>query len=118
MSPVGRDIPAGLKEYAAYKCGEKTVANLYTLPTIPEDVDVKSIRNKLGMTQQKFTSFGHSLSAIRLIQSVPCTNQVDEQVMMHDSLGAHARDELGISEPFTVHPVILEHFGHASDCLR
>lgn len=34
-------------------------------PKIAEDVDVKSIRSKLGMTQQEFTSFGFSLSAIR-----------------------------------------------------
>ena len=65
MSTVGRDILAGLKEYAAYKRGEKTGVKLYSFPTIPEDVDVKSIRGKLGMTQVQFTSFGFSLSAIR-----------------------------------------------------
>jgi DNA-binding transcriptional regulator YiaG len=40
-------------------------AKLYTFPTISEDVDVKSIRSKLGVTQEQFTSFGFSLSAIR-----------------------------------------------------
>ncbi len=65
ISVVGRDILSGLKEYAAYKRGEKTGAKLYTFPAIPEDVDVKSIRGKLGMTQEQFTSFGFSLSAIR-----------------------------------------------------
>lgn len=65
MSAVGRDIIASLKEYAAYKRGEKTGAKLYTFPKVPEDVDVKSIRGKLGMTQEQFTSFGFSLSAIR-----------------------------------------------------
>jgi len=31
--------------------------------------------------------------------------QVAEQLMAHDALGAHARDELGISEHFTARPV-------------
>jgi VIT1/CCC1 family predicted Fe2+/Mn2+ transporter len=31
--------------------------------------------------------------------------QVAEQLMAHDALGAHARDELGISETFTARPV-------------
>ena len=31
--------------------------------------------------------------------------QVAEQLMHHDALGAHARDELGISETFTARPV-------------
>ena len=65
MSTAGRDILAGLKEYAAYKRGEKTGVKLYTFSKVPEDVDVKSIRGKLGMTQEQFTSFGFSLSAIR-----------------------------------------------------
>ena len=32
-------------------------------------------------------------------------NQVAEQLMTHDALGAHARDELGISEPFSARPL-------------
>ena len=65
MSPLARDIMSGLKEYAAQKRGEKTGIKIYTFPKVPEDVDVKSIRGKLGMTQQQFTSFGFSLGAIR-----------------------------------------------------
>ena len=65
MTAVGRDVLTGLKEYAAYKRGETTGVKLYTFPTIPQDVDVKSIRGKLGMTQEQFTTFGFSLSAIR-----------------------------------------------------
>ena len=38
MSVVGRDILAGLKEYAAYKRGEKTDVKPYTFPKVPEDV--------------------------------------------------------------------------------
>ncbi len=34
MSAVGRDILTGLPEYAAYKRGEKTGANLYTFAKV------------------------------------------------------------------------------------
>ena len=40
MSPLGRDIMTGLKEYAAHKRGEKTGIRVYTFPKVPEDVDV------------------------------------------------------------------------------
>ena len=65
MSPLARDIMAGLNESAAHRRGEKTGIKVYTFPKIPEDVNVKLIRDKLGMTQAQFTSFGFSLSAIR-----------------------------------------------------
>ncbi|MEQ1705468.1 MAG: hypothetical protein ABL867_05790 [Rickettsiales bacterium] len=65
LSPLARDILEGLGEYAAYKRGEKTGIKVYTFPKIPKNVDVKAIRVKLGMTQEQFTSFGFSLSAIR-----------------------------------------------------
>ena len=59
-------IEASLKEYAAYKRGEPTDVVVYRYAQkSPDPVDVKSIRSKLGMTQQQFTSFGFSLSAIR-----------------------------------------------------
>jgi len=66
LSPIARDIVESLEEYAAYRRGEKTgIEVIRVIPKIPEDVDVKAIRGKLGMTQQEFTSFGFSLSAIR-----------------------------------------------------
>jgi putative transcriptional regulator len=66
ISPLARDIIASLQEYAAYRRGEKTHVKVHTVRRkVPEDVDVKSIRHKLGMTQEEFTSFGFSLSAIR-----------------------------------------------------
>lgn len=37
MSAVGRDILAGLKEYASHKHGEKTGIKIYTFPKVPED---------------------------------------------------------------------------------
>lgn len=36
---------------------------------------------------------------------LPLARQVAEQLMAHDALGAHARDELGISESFIARPV-------------
>lgn len=66
LSPVARGIVESLEEYASYRRGEKTGVKVVRVsPNIPEEVDVKSIRGKLGMTQEQFTSFGFSLSAIR-----------------------------------------------------
>jgi putative transcriptional regulator len=66
LSRVARDIMESLEEYAAHSRGKKSgVKAVRVAPKVPEDVDVKSIRNKLGMTQEQFTSFGFSLSAIR-----------------------------------------------------
>ena len=66
LSPIARDIVESLEEYGAYRRGEKTgIEVIRVSPKIPDDVDVKSIRGKLGMTQEEFTSFGFSLSAIR-----------------------------------------------------
>ena len=36
---------------------------------------------------------------------VEITKQVAKQLMAHDALGSHARDELGINESFTAKPV-------------
>jgi putative transcriptional regulator len=66
LSPIASDIIDSLDEYAAYKRGEKTgIKVVRVTQKVPEDVDVKLIRGKLGMTQEQFTSFGFSLSAIR-----------------------------------------------------
>jgi len=47
------------------------------------------------------------LSAIYVTRGLEpaLAKQVAEQLMAHDALGAHARDELGISETFTARPV-------------
>ena len=49
---------------------------------MPEDVDVKSIRGKLGMTQEQFTSFGFSLSAIRRWESNRRTPEGPARVLL------------------------------------
>jgi vacuolar iron transporter family protein len=47
------------------------------------------------------------LSAIYVARGLdaPLARQVAEQLMAHDALGAHARDELGISEALSARPV-------------
>ena len=66
LSPIARGIVESLEEYAAYRRGERTGVKVVRVkPNIPDEVDVKSIRVKLGMTQEQFTSFGFSLSAVR-----------------------------------------------------
>ncbi len=64
-SQLAQDVLLGLNEYRNYKDGEKNKIKIYTYPRVPERVDVKAIRSKLGMTQEEFTAFGFSLSAVR-----------------------------------------------------
>jgi VIT1/CCC1 family predicted Fe2+/Mn2+ transporter len=47
------------------------------------------------------------LAAIYVGRGLDATlaNQVAEQLMAHDALGAHARDELGISETLSARPI-------------
>lgn len=59
-------LKQGLEDVAAYKRGEDVGAVVYKVkvPTV-ENVNVKAIRTGLGLTQEQFTKFGFSLSAIR-----------------------------------------------------
>lgn len=82
LSPLAREIAESLQEYSSYKRGKKNAVNVYTHPKIPEDIDVKSIRNKLGMTQEQFTSFGFSLSAIRHWESMRRTPEGAARVLL------------------------------------
>ncbi len=52
----------GLNEVKAFLAGEQEGFKAH----VPQDVDVKAIRNRLGMTQARFsTTFGFSLDAIK-----------------------------------------------------
>jgi putative transcriptional regulator len=52
----------GLDEVEAFLAGEKKGFKAH----VPQEVDVKEIRNRLGMTQAKFSdTFGFSLDAIK-----------------------------------------------------
>ena len=52
----------GLNDVEAFLAGEQEGFKAY----VPQEVDVKAIRNRLGMTQAKFSdTFGFSLDAIK-----------------------------------------------------
>ena len=52
----------GLKDVEAFLAGEREGFKVQ----VPQEVDVKAIRNRLGMTQARFSStFGFSLNAIK-----------------------------------------------------
>ena len=68
MSKVGDDILQGLKEAVRYRRGELTEAEgvkTHTFAEVPENVDVKAIRTKLGLTQEEFSGFGFSVRSIQ-----------------------------------------------------
>jgi len=63
-SKVADSIRRGLEEAVAYAEGTAD-ASLYGVH-IPEDVDVKAIRSRLGMTQEEFAGrFGFSVNTLR-----------------------------------------------------
>ena len=62
MSNAFTEISAGLNDAISHAKGESTKAIEYKM----EAIDVKAIRKKTGMSQQKFCStFGISLGALR-----------------------------------------------------
>lgn len=64
MSNVADSIRRGLEEAVAFADGTADVA-AYGVH-IPEDVDVKAIRTRLGMTQEEFAGrFGFSINTLQ-----------------------------------------------------
>ena len=62
MNKAFAEISAGLEDAISHAKGEETKIILHQ----PENIDVKSIRKKTGMSQQKFcTTFGISLGTLR-----------------------------------------------------
>lgn len=65
MSDVGKSIIRGLEEGLAYTRGEPIEVRLHHV-AVPEVVDVKAIRSRLGMTQLEFAGrFGFSVQTLR-----------------------------------------------------
>lgn len=61
---VAESIRRGLEEALAYAAG-KADTSRYAVH-IPEDIDVKAIRDKLDMTQEEFAGrFGFSINTLR-----------------------------------------------------
>jgi putative transcriptional regulator len=64
MSKAAQSIRRGLQEAVAYAKGHGT-KKAYRVH-VPEHIDVKAIRTKLGMTQQAFAArFGFSINTLR-----------------------------------------------------
>jgi len=62
MDDLFASIKRGLEEAIAHQKGEKTGIRLYT----PEEVNVKHVREKTGLTQEQFAAtFGISLGTLR-----------------------------------------------------
>jgi putative transcriptional regulator len=62
MSDFFESIKRGLEEAVAHSKGEKTGVRLFT----PEEVNVKKVREKTGLTQEQFAAtFGISLGTLR-----------------------------------------------------
>jgi len=61
----GRKILEGLEDLTSHARGEKTSVRVRTV-TVPDDVDVKAIRERLGLTQLQFAArFGFTPGTIR-----------------------------------------------------
>lgn len=64
MSKVAKSIRRGLEQAVAYARGEAEVRR-YNVH-VPERIDVRAIRTKLGMTQEEFAArFGFSVNTLR-----------------------------------------------------
>ena len=62
MKTAFEELMTGLDEVKAFLAGERKGFKAH----VPDEVDVKSIRNKLNMTQSRFSdTFGFSLDAIK-----------------------------------------------------
>jgi putative transcriptional regulator len=62
MGDLFASIKRGLEEAIAHQKGEKTGIRLFT----PEEVNVKQVREKTGLTRQQFAAtFGISLGTLR-----------------------------------------------------
>lgn len=62
MTTLFKDMMTGLDEVEAFLAGEKTGYKV----SVPAEVDVKTIRKRLNMTQSRFSdTFGFSLDAVK-----------------------------------------------------
>ena len=66
MSKIGKKILKGAREAAAYASGKPVKGVIVHHVAVPEYVDVKAIRKRLGMTQPAFAqTFGFSVSSLK-----------------------------------------------------
>jgi VIT1/CCC1 family predicted Fe2+/Mn2+ transporter len=71
--------------------------------------DAEEAELNLERTELKEDNLGEQKELMEIYMArgldPPLAKQVAEQLMRHDALGAHARDELGISETFRARPI-------------
>ena len=77
--------------------------------SVHSQADTEEAELELERTELKTNLKGEhdELTAIYVARGLPpaLAKQVAEQLMSHDALGAHARDELGISDTFRARPI-------------
>src|SRR6202142_2953915 len=77
--------------------------------SVHSQADTEKADLKLERTELKTDNAGEhkELAAIYVARGLDAAlaKQVAKQLMAHDALGAHARDELGISESFSARPL-------------
>src|SRR3984893_5847954 len=77
--------------------------------SVPSQADTERAELELERTELKADDGGEhkELAAIYVARGLEpaLAKQVAEQLMAHDALGAHARDELGISETLSARPI-------------
>ncbi len=62
MSDLYDSIKQGMEEAIAHSCGEQATARVYR----PRQVDVKAVRHKTGLSQDRFAAtFGISVATLR-----------------------------------------------------
>ena len=62
MSKAGRKFSEGVRDVAAYLKGARAGYDIH----VPDEVDVKAIRGKLGMSQAKFAAaFGFNVHTLK-----------------------------------------------------
>ncbi len=62
MSKAGESILRGAREALAYARGERNGFVVH----VPEQVDVKAVRRRIGLSQEKFAAcFGFTLASVR-----------------------------------------------------
>ncbi|HJU71261.1 MAG TPA: VIT family protein [Paucimonas sp.] len=71
------------------------------------DTEQAALDMERSELRQNPESEHHELTGIYIARGLDASlaNQVARQLMKHDALGAHARDELGISETFSAKPL-------------
>lgn len=66
MSRVGKSILKGLEEALDHAQGKDVGAVVHHVAKIPDAIDVKAIRGRLGMSQARFAgAYGFSVDSVR-----------------------------------------------------